>query len=63
MVKVVGKDDSAIKRITCQGCASVLEYMNFEIKRRDGHDYTGGADGEEWVNCPKCGNKAIIDSW
>lgn len=63
MVTVVGRDASVVKRVTCQGCASVLEYEQREVKRRDGHDYTGGADGEEWVKCPHCGDKAIISCW
>lgn len=63
MVKVVGRDESAVKRVTCRGCASVLEYKQSEVQRRDGHDYTGGADGEEYVTCPDCGGKAIIRSW
>jgi hypothetical protein len=63
MVTVVGRDDSAVKRITCRGCASVLEYKRSEVKRRDGTDYSGGADGAEWVDCPNCGDKAVIRSW
>lgn len=63
MVQVVGTAPEAIKRVTCHKCASLLEYTQAEVKRRDGKDYTGGPDGEEWVDCPKCYNKAIIRSW
>lgn len=63
MVKVVGRDESAVKRITCRGCASILEYKLCEVKKYSGTDYSGGSDGCEWVDCPNCGHQAIIRSW
>lgn len=63
MVKVVGKDESAVKRITCRSCASILEYTLSEVKSCHGTDYGGGPDGAEWVDCPNCGHQAIIRSW
>lgn len=63
MVKVVGRDETAVKRITCRNCASVLEYVQAEVKTYRGTDYSGGSDGMDWVDCPNCGKKAIIRSW
>lgn len=63
MVKVVGRDETAVKRITCKNCASVLEYMLSEVKIYRGTDYGGGSEGAEWVDCPNCGRQAIIRSW
>lgn len=63
MVKVVGKDESAVKHITCKSCASILEYTLTEVKSYHGTDYGGGSDGAEWVYCPNCGHEAIIRSW
>lgn len=63
MVKVVGRDESAVKRVTCRSCASVLEYNLNEVKRESGTDYGGGPDGREWVDCPHCSRRAIIRSW
>lgn len=63
MVKVVGRDETAVKRITCRNCASVLEYVQAEVKTYNGRDYSGGSDGMDWVDCPNCGKKAIIRSW
>lgn len=63
MVKIVGRDERAVKRITCRKCASILEYTENEVKSRHGVDYSGGADGTEWVDCPSCGGQAIIRSW
>lgn len=63
MVKVVGRDESAVKRITCRDCASVLEYTKKEVRSYHGTDYGGGPDGQEWVDCPNCGGRAVIRSW
>ena len=63
MVKIVGKDESAVKRITCKGCASILEYTLCEVKELTWTDYGGGPSGREWVDCPNCGHKVTIRSW
>lgn len=65
MVRIVNPqpDPSVVKQVVCRSCGVKLEYVPHEVKRRDGKDYRGGADGEEWVDCPNCGSKAIIRSW
>lgn len=63
MVEIVGKDQKYVKRITCEKCASILEYTDNELKKYSGTDYSGGADGHEWIDCPCCGNKVITKSW
>lgn len=63
MVKVVGRDESAVKRVTCRSCAAILEYNLSEVKSQHGRDYGGGPDGMEWVDCPNCGKPAVIRSW
>jgi predicted RNA-binding Zn-ribbon protein involved in translation (DUF1610 family) len=64
-VVVVKKEphSSVVKEIVCGKCGATLQYTPNDVRRRDGHDYSGGPDGEEWVNCPNCGKKAIIRSW
>lgn len=63
-VKVLDELDPAlIKRVSCGNCAARLEYVPADVLRRDGVDYSGGSDGEEWVQCPKCNGKAIIRCW
>jgi len=63
MAKVVGKDNAAVKRVTCRECASIIEYTQHEVKSVHGTDYGGGPDGMEWVDCPNCGKRAVIRSW
>lgn len=63
MVEIVGVDPAQKHRITCKGCASILEYTKSEVKQCNGRDYSGGSDGQEWIDCPKCGKKVIIRSW
>jgi hypothetical protein len=42
MVKVVGLDESAVKRITCVKCASILEYTESEVQWiKHSQDYLG----------------------
>jgi len=63
MVKIVGRDERAVKRVTCDDCAAILEYTQNEVKEYHGTDYSGGSDGCEWVDCPNCSGRAIIRSW
>lgn len=63
MVEVVGQDNSVLKQITCRNCGAVLRYKQSEVKEYHGKDYSGGSDGMEWVDCPSCGDKAVIASW
>ena len=64
-VKIIRPDpDPRIsKQVVCGNCGATLEYVPADVKRRDGHDYGGGPDGCEWVDCPQCNDKAIIRSW
>lgn len=65
MVKVIKRKPAkeVAKRVVCRGCGSTLEYVPNEVKERHGTDCTGGPAGEEWVDCPECGKKAIIRCW
>lgn len=64
-VKVVNEkpDSSVVKRVVCGHCGVLLEYVPNDVKSYHGTDYSGGPDGHEWVDCPKCKKKAIIRSW
>jgi len=46
MVKIVGKDESFVKRVTCRSCASILEYTLNEVREYHGTDYTGGVPND-----------------
>ena len=63
MVKVIGKDESAIKRITCRNCASILEYTLSEVKESHGQDISGCSDGYAWILCPSCLVRVVVRSW
>lgn len=63
MVKVIGEAPEAVKQTVCRACAARLEYTQHEVKEYHGTDISGGPDGMEWIDCPRCGNKAIIRSW
>ncbi len=63
MVRIIGEAPEALKYTTCKHCATMLEYTQSEVKEYHGKDYSGGADGQEWIDCPKCSKKVIIRSW
>ncbi len=63
MVRIVGESKEVFKKAVCRNCAAELEYTPSEVKARHGKDYSGGADGQEWIDCPRCGKKVILRSW
>lgn len=64
MAKVVGRDESAVKRITCRSCAAILEYTENEVRSLwSRKDYSGGSDGADGFNCPSCGKEIHTKRW
>jgi hypothetical protein len=69
MVTVVGWDESAKSRKTCKGtstnpgCGAIVEYDKNDIKEYNGTDYSGGPDGQRWVDCPNCKKRLVLESW
>lgn len=65
MARIIKKGPSpeVEKKVTCRGCGSIIGYVENDVKSYSGTDYTGGADGREWVNCPNCGKEIVIRSW
>ena len=64
MVKVVGQDKSAIKRITCRSCASVLEYTLSEVKSiKHSYDYLGDYEVSFGFKCPKCNENVFVKKY
>ncbi len=65
MVTIIKKepDNSVLKEIVCRNCGATLSYVPNEVKSYSGTDFGGGSDGQEWVDCPNCNEKAIIRSW
>lgn len=61
MVEVVGIDLTKLKRISCSGCASILQYQENEVK--DYETSSMGDSGRKWyIDCPKCGKEVTIRS-
>lgn len=65
MVKIVneGPAKSVVKRRVCRNCGAKLEYVPADVKERNRHDYSGGPDGCRWIDCPKCGERVVLESW
>lgn len=64
MVTVVGKNPDRVKRVTCNGCASILEYTENEVQTAI-YTVMGDSSGYKYVSCPTCGDNARIPgtSW
>lgn len=64
-VVVISKtpDPSVVKCVICRNCGVKLQYVPNDVKRHDGKDYTGGADGRTWVDCPNCNKEAVLTRW
>lgn len=62
MVKIVGRDESLVKRVTCKGCACILEYNLSEVTRIQDYEYGGIINVTELLECPNCHHKVIISS-
>lgn len=65
MAKVVGKDETYVHRVSCDKCASRVEYTLNEVTKIDGTDYSGGPNGYTYIICPnpKCQQRIILDRW
>lgn len=65
MVRIVddGPDPSVVEHVVCRCCGARLEYVPNDVKTRHGHDYSGGPDGSEWIDCPKCSKQVVLRSW
>lgn len=65
MVRIINDkpDKSVLKQKVCRNCGVKVEYVPADVKKREGTDYSGGPDGCEWIDCPKCQKRIILESW
>jgi uncharacterized protein with PIN domain len=60
MVRVVGIDKEKIKKITCNECASKLEFVESEVESRS-YSCCGKSESGRFITCPKCQSWIEID--
>jgi primosomal protein N' len=64
MVQIVGRDEALVKRVSCKGCASILEYHEGEVKRgKFNCDYLGDCDVWSYIDCPKCNQRVVVRTY
>lgn len=64
MATVVGTDETALKEVTCRGCARRIRYAPGEVRTLwSGKDYSGGPDGAKGFSCPNCNENIITERW
>lgn len=53
------------KRVSCDACRAVMEYLPEEVEECNGKDYSGGPDGWRRVKCPRpgCPGHGYIETW
>jgi len=63
MAKVIGIDEKKIRHVSCNECASKIEYTNSElVERKYNCDYTGDCDIGMFLTCPNpnCSHHILI---
>jgi len=66
MVVRIIRDEPApevVKQVICRNCGATLEYVPADVHTYVGRDISGGPDGQEWIDCPKCQKRVILRSW
>jgi len=60
MINIIGKDDSLLKKVTCQNCASILEYLPVDIEEKHLICIDGSRTTTRYITCPCCKKEIII---
>ena len=60
MAIIVGKDQSMVRRCTCDNCASIIEYTLSETTTRMVSDYIGDLEQIRELACPGCGERITV---
>jgi DNA-directed RNA polymerase subunit RPC12/RpoP len=60
-VEKVGDDESKKKRVTCNHCGAVLQYLPVDVSWSTHYDYGGGSDQVGAIQCPQCKDRIVVD--
>jgi hypothetical protein len=63
MARVISEIPRVEKHALCHSCGCTVAYVKNDIQEYHGTDYSGGPDGQEWINCPGCFKKIVLRSW
>ncbi|MFT5348849.1 MAG: DNA-directed RNA polymerase subunit RPC12/RpoP [Bacteroidia bacterium] len=58
-VKVVGKDDKYVKKVSCPKCASKLEYVLDDTYLQK-YSCMGQSEVDTVIDCPVCSHKITV---
>lgn len=62
-IKVIGRDSTLAKQVTCRHCGAVNEYLPIDVRELyRGKDIDGGTSVSEGFNCGQCHNEIIVRS-
>lgn len=60
-VKKIGDDNKVERRVTCNQCSSILEYLPVDVEQHTKTDYVGDTDMCYYITCPQCKNTIYIE--
>lgn len=60
MPRIIGKDEKLAKQVTCQCCASILEYYPNERMERTYKDISQCTETVHYIVCPECNKEVIV---
>lgn len=63
-MKIVGFNKKKKKRVTCEECAAIVEYVENEVKKAT-YTCMGDPSGHRYIDCPGCKKQIVIPgtSW
>ena len=63
MPEVIGQDESQSRQESCDNCGAILKYYKKEMQEDYSTDYTGGKDYYNYIMCPRCNERVIVERW
>ena len=60
-VKIIGRGEQEVWRVSCGQCGAVLEYGRMDMKSEPQYGEEGDYVGESrWIDCPGCGSRVSV---
>jgi hypothetical protein len=60
MIKIVGNDETVVKRCTCKNCSSILEYTMSDTVTDYYTDHLRSREYFKYILCPKCNYQIVV---
>ncbi|BBO33383.1 hypothetical protein PLANPX_2995 [Lacipirellula parvula] len=62
-VKIIGRGEREVRRVTCDRCGSVLEFSGADVQSEPQYNGDGEYAGERrWIDCPQCSSQVSTET-